>query len=95
MKRVEAQQHRQGNEDFVARKIFFRLKEFVRPANLHEYRSDGAERGEEKPAAIQRHQDEAGVEDGDVAEETERIVHAGREQDRRKEAGPPGGTRCS
>ena len=42
------------------------------------------ERGEELPAAVERDEDQADVEDGDVSEEAKRVVLAGREQNGRE-----------
>ena len=78
---VEPEQDGQRDQDFVAFKIFFRLEKLSRPADLHERGPGGSQRGQEIPAAVQRHHDEAGVENGDVAEQTQRIVLAGGKQD--------------
>ena len=44
------------------------------------------ERGEEMPALVQRDENQSGIENGDVAEEAERIVLTGGKQDRREKA---------
>ena len=84
--RVEAQQHGKRDTNLVAFKIFFGLEKFVRPSDLHDGRAERGQGGEEKPAAVQRNNDQPGVEDGDVTEESKRIVLAGREQQRGEEA---------
>ena len=86
IKRVEAEQHGERDEDFVTFKILFALEKFARPADLHERRAECGERGEEMPAAVERDDNQTDVEDGDVAEEAEWIVLAGRKQNRRQEA---------
>ena len=76
-KRVEAKQHGERDQNFVSLKIFFADEKFTCPADLHDCRSESGERGEKIPAAIERDDDESGVEDGDVAEKSERIVLTG------------------
>jgi hypothetical protein len=81
IKNVESEQNSQRDQDFVAFKIFFRLKKLSRPADLHERGSSGGQRGQEMPAPVQRHHDEAGIENGDITEQTQRIVLAGGKED--------------
>jgi hypothetical protein len=56
------------------------------PERLEQERADEPERADERPAALVRHEEERDVEQEDVAEERDRLVAAGREQDRRREA---------
>jgi len=51
-------------------KYFSRTKNFSAQADLHQGGSGGCQRGEEEPAAVQSDDDQAGVENGDVAEQT-------------------------
>ena len=53
---------------------------------MHYRGAEGRERGEKEPAAAQGDQDQPGVENGDVAEEAERVVLAGGNQDGGEEA---------
>ena len=67
-------------------KIFFTDKKFAGPADLQDGRAERGQRGQEMPAAVQCHENQPGVEDGNVAEQAERIVLAGGKQNRRQKA---------
>ena len=83
--RVESQQHGEPYEDFVTGEILFADEKPARPANLQDGCPERSQRGEKMPAAYQRNRDHPGVENRDVTEQTQRIVLAGRKQNRSEE----------
>ena len=52
--RIEAEQHGEGDEDFVPFEIFLAGEKLVRPANIHNGCAERSERGKEMPAAVER-----------------------------------------
>src|SRR3984957_610726 len=82
IKRVEAEQHRKRDQDFVSRKIFFTDEKFTDPGDLHDRRPESGKRSEKVPAPVERDEDKSGVEDRDITEKPERIVLAGGNQNR-------------
>ena len=71
---VESEQDGQRNQYLVALEIPFPAEEFARPADLHENGSRCRQRYEKQPAAMERHEDQAGIQNGNVAKEAVGIV---------------------
>ena len=78
--RVETQQHDHRGDDLV------HGEELLRPAQLHPGGAKRGERDEEMPAFRQGHGDQSGVEQRDVSEQADRVVHSRREQHGREES---------
>ena len=83
---MKSGEHRHDNEHFVAGEIFFGNEECSDPADLHQRSSSRAQNRQRIPPLPLRDREQTDVEQRDVNEESERMILAGRKQNRREKA---------
>src|SRR5205823_7386632 len=83
---LKSREYCHDNEHFVAGEIFFGNEECSDPADLHQRSSSRAQNRQRIPPLPLRDREQTDVEQRDVNEESERMILAGRKQNRRKKA---------
>src|SRR5213079_2045082 len=83
---LKSREHRHDNEHFVAGEIFFGNEECSDPADLHQRSSSRTQNRQRIPLLPLRDREQTDVEQRDVNDESQRMILAGRKQNRGEKA---------